>query len=42
MKHDAPNTDVTHTDLAHESAGKHVTGRANSVSYTHLTLPTTD
>ena len=29
MKHDAPNTDVTHTDLAHESAGKHVTGRAN-------------
>ena len=28
MKDDAPNTDVTHTDLAHESAEKHVTGRA--------------
>ena len=28
MKDDAPNTDVTHTDLAHESAAKHVTGRA--------------
>ena len=29
MKHNAPTTDVTHTDLAHESAVKHVTGRAN-------------
>ena len=28
MKDDAPNTDVTHTNLAHESAAKHVTGRA--------------
>ena len=28
MKDEAPNTDVTHTDLAHESAEKHVTGRA--------------
>ena len=28
MKDDAPNTDVTHTNLAHESGAKHVTGRA--------------